>query len=56
MACNGITNVTAAYNTTAASGGSITFGVVNAKIYYPTETPVGDISGSFTGITMCPKE
>lgn len=55
-AFSGITNVTAAYNTTAASGGSITFGVVNAKIYYPTETPVGDISGQFSDTTICPKE
>lgn len=53
---SGTTNVTAATNTTAASGGSITFGVTNAKVYYPTETPAGDISGSFTGITICPKE
>jgi hypothetical protein len=53
---SGTTSVTAANNTTAASGGSITFGVTNSKVYYPTETPVGDISGSFTGISICPKE
>lgn len=53
---SGTTNVTAATNTTAASGGSIALGVTNAKVYYPTETPAGDISGSFTGITMCAKE
>ena len=53
---SGTTNVTAANNTTAASGGSITFGVTNAKVYYPTETPAGDISGSLGSITICPKE
>lgn len=53
---SGTTNVTASNNTTAASGGSISFGVTNAKVYYPTETPAGDISGSFSGITICPKE
>ena len=53
---SGTTNVTAAVNTTAPSGGSITMGVTNAKVYYPKETPIGDISGQIQGITTCAKE
>ncbi len=53
---SGTTNVTAAVNTTQTSGGSITFGVTNAKVYYPTETPIGDISGQLSGAQICPKE
>ncbi len=52
----GTVNVTAATNTTAASGGSIAFNATNLKLYHPTETPFGDISGQLGSTTACPKE
>ncbi len=50
-------NVTASTNTTAPSGGSITFNATNLKLYHPTETPFGDISADLgQQITICVKE
>lgn len=52
----GSITVTEATNTSAASGGSLAFVGNGLLLYYPTETPVGDISSKLSGITVCPKE
>ncbi len=56
MSFGGVTFVSDAQNTTAASGGSIRLGVIDALLYHPTETPYGDLSGEVAEMTLCPIE
>lgn len=56
MSFGGVTFVSGAQNTTAASGGSIRLGVIDALLYHPTETPYGDLSGEVAEMTLCPIE
>jgi len=60
LACSfsGTTNITAVTNieAPATDGGNITFNATEVKLYYPTETPVGDYSSQFGEGTICPKE
>ncbi|HOW51798.1 MAG TPA: hypothetical protein PLV42_07125 [bacterium] len=52
----GSVTVTAATNTTAVSGGTLTLSGSGIEIYYPTETPLGDITDQLGTTTICPKE
>lgn len=56
IAFGGVLNITKSVNTTASEGGQLAFNASNVKIYYPSETPVGDISGQLAGTKICPKE
>lgn len=56
IAFEGTINVTAATNTTALDGGTLAMTSSGIKIYYPKETPEGDISGQLGSTTVCPKE
>ncbi len=54
MAFDGNFTVITAENTTAAEGGKLAFDAKDINVYYPTETPAGDISKQLG--TVCPKE
>ena len=56
LAVGGSVNVSAASNTTATDGGSITLSGSSIPVYHPTNVPgYGDISGSL-GVDVCPIE
>ncbi|HOW52630.1 MAG TPA: hypothetical protein PLV42_11380 [bacterium] len=52
----GTVNVTAASNTTAPGAGTLNFDSTKIEVYYPKETPMGDISGNLGTTQVCPKE
>jgi hypothetical protein len=54
----GTINVSAASNTTATDGGSITLSGSSLSIYHPSNTPYGDITADLTsaGYQVCPIE
>lgn len=55
-AFGGSVTVTAAAGTNQVSGGSISLNGTGIPLYYPTETPLGDLSGQLGSTQICPKE
>ncbi|MFH2011003.1 MAG: hypothetical protein ABI333_30670 [bacterium] len=57
VACGGFLQITEVQDATAADGGNLAFEATGVPLYYPTETPEGDLTASMagSGLSICPR-